>query len=195
MKILKNLPVRSMMPYKSSVTDVRHVALVQEVQIALSSWISNNIGWKVPGVLIGGLAMSFYAKPRTTENVDLLFLSDKNIPGADQEPGFTRYRPGAFRENRTHVDIEITHPRSFASLPLQTVRKVYVTAVVHGELRVASLEGMIALKLISAEAPGRKMKDLADVVQLLLKDPGADMKDWDLTENQERLLEECRKDV
>lgn len=56
-------------------------AIVPEVRNALAAWVKA----KGAGILIGGLALSFYIKPRYTEDVDLLFMTDTEVP--DEVPG------------------------------------------------------------------------------------------------------------
>jgi hypothetical protein len=155
-----------MQVYVKAVSDIGHVALVPEVQHALAKWIESKIDAPAThGVLIGGLAMSFYTRPRATTDVDLLFLSNSDIPG--EVAGFKRYRNGAFQEYKTQVDIEVTTPESFVTLPQSLAQEVINTAVFHGGIKVASLCGMIALKLCGAMTPKRKLKDLADVAALV----------------------------
>ena len=157
------LTVRNMSVYASAVKDIAHVSIVPEVQIALAKWIKSKTGNTAPGVLIGGLAMSFYAKPRYTEDVDLLFLKKEDVP--DYVEGFKPHRTGAMQENYTHVEIEMTTAES-VNLPVALVRQVFETAIDHGGLLVASKEAMIALKLFGAKSPKREFKDLNDVVSI-----------------------------
>jgi len=182
--------IRNMKVYASPVSSIDHVAVVPEVQRSLAKWIEARLQGRDSGVLIGGLAMSFYARPRHTTDVDLLFLAKTNIPEA--VPGFRRYRQGAFEDTDTGVDIEVTTPESFKSLPSPLARKVAETAINHGKLLVASREGMIALKLVGADTPKREMKDLADVVSLLDNHLSITMDRWYLTENQLKNFELCK---
>jgi hypothetical protein len=178
-----------MAAYRLAATNLNHVGLIPEVQHALVKWIKATVpGHR--GILIGGLAMSFYAKPRTTDDVDMLFVHTSDIP--NEVMGFKRYRPGAFREHDTHVDIELTTPASFDNLPIEVVRKVIGTAVDYDGLKVASREGMIALKLCGAQTPRRMHKDLGDVVLLLEGDIGLLMDDWPLNQKAFHLLGELR---
>ena len=187
--------LRDMRPYKVAATSIAHVAMHPEVQHALAKWIQAKTGHFAPGVLIGGLAMSFYAKPRMTEDVDLLFLSAEDIPEEDKVPGFKRYRNGAFREEKTHVDIEVITPDSFVDLPKAIAAKVTRTAVNHGDILVASLEGMIALKLCGALTQKRYFKDMADIVSLLANEPKVTMHNWGLSSKQLEMLEIARSSL
>ena len=183
--------LRTMSVYATAVDSIRHVAVLPEVQEALLKWIKTKTGPVAPGVLIGGLAMSFYAKPRYTQDVDLLFLSSADIPMYVE--GFKRTRPGAFHDKSSHAEIEVDSAKSFDSLPQQVAEKVFETAVVYSGIRVASREGMLALKLYAAHNPKRRHKDLGDVQLLIegMSDPEAEMKDWLLIPSALAFLREC----
>ena len=142
---MKTVGLRNMAYASGPVSQLSQAALVPEVAHALLQWAKVRLsGSQAPGVLIGGLALSFYTKPRETTDVDILFLSDEDIP--TDIPGFKRVRKGALQENKTHVEIE-TCSASNINLPQSVVRKVFDTSHDHGGLRVASLEAMIVLKL------------------------------------------------
>jgi len=189
---------RNMAKYRIAASSLEHVALVPEVQHALEAWVTANKELS-RGVLIGGLAMSFYTKPRYTEDVDILFLSVKDIP--ETVAGFKRYRPGAFEENKTQVSIEVVTPASFTLMPDAVADKVFRSAVAFGNLKVASREGMIALKLCSAQDKRRKLKDLADVVELLDVDLSLvealyrSLRAWPINDAAKLLLDEAFKTV
>lgn len=131
--------------------------IVPEVTSALKKWIGLS---DIPGILIGGLALSFYAKPRYTADIDVLFLSDRDIP--DQIPGFKKIRSHSFQHNDTHVEVEVLSP-SFLGLPEELVKKVTETAIESGGMKVASPSGLVALKLFRDS-----LKDDADIQDLLL---------------------------
>lgn len=131
--------------------------IVPEVTAALKKWIGSG---NIPGVLIGGLALSFYAKPRYTADIDVLFLSDQDIPS--QISGFKRIRSHSFQHNNTHVEVEVLSP-SFLGLPEGLVQKVTETAIDSSGMRVASPSGLVALKLFR-----NTLKDDADIQDLLL---------------------------
>lgn len=191
MKMVINL--RDMAFAHAKVSDIRHVAMVPEVQRALIAWINAKLATKQhAGVLIGGLAMSFYAKPRYTEDVDLLFLRQSDVPEA--VPGFKRTRIGAFQENQTHVEIETVTPESI-NQSRAIVQKVIETAVEHDGLSVASLAGLVALKLVASDNPKRRMRDLGDVEIMLENNPRPDISDWPLTKDQAAKFEEICKRI
>ncbi len=177
-------PLRDMRVYSSRVTSLEHVALVPEVQHTLLAWVKAKTGSHAPGVLIGGLALSFYVKPRETTDVDLLFLSPADVPGPREVPGFRRHRPSAFQENQTHIEVEVTTVASFnGNLPPAVAQKVFATAVNHSGMKVASLEGLLALKLCSSFSTEKRrfLTDCGDIENLLNSVPTPpDLKEWPL---------------
>lgn len=169
--------IRDMRVYASKVTSLDHVALIPEVQRALKDWVKLQLGDK-SGVLIGGLAMSFYATPRYTEDVDLLFLHQKDVPTVVS--GFKAHRKGALENKTTGVEIETVWPASI-KIPQDIANKVYSTSVIHDGLRVASLEALIVLKLLASLDPKRKLRDLGDVSILVEIHPKVDLKGWNIS--------------
>ena len=178
--------IRSMAVYSAPVSSIEHAAMAWEVQTTLNRWIKESS----KGVLIGGLALAFYTRPRHTTDVDILFLCKEDIPSS--VPGFKRNRSGAYLDKETHVEVELTTSASF-DLPEHVISKVFDTAVLQGGLRVASREGLIALKLITASASlRRRMGDLADVINLLENHLSIDMLSWELTKENLTDLDTCK---
>jgi hypothetical protein len=56
--------------------------MMPEVITALRDWAKA----KAPSALIGALALSYYVKPRFTQDIDFLFAEDADVP--DRVPGF-----------------------------------------------------------------------------------------------------------
>ena len=188
--MIKRLDTRLMeLAQASAVSSLKHCALVPEVGHALAAWIRATQRLPESGVLIGGLALSFYRRPRATLDVDILFLSDNDIPAAVE--GFKRHRPKAFQERETHVEIETCTPASF-HLPVEVARKVVETAHEYDGFKVASREGLIALKLYGALNPRRELQDLADVTAMCESATHRpDMTGWHLTPAQVALFDDC----
>jgi hypothetical protein len=137
--------------------------------------------------------MSFYRKPRTTEDVDLLFLSESNAP--TEVLNFKHNSPHVFEDKKYGVEVEIFTP-TLIGVPESLVKKVIDTAVEREGILVASLEGMLALKLTSAaDSHSRRRKDEADAFDLVSFKPDVDMSDWDLSEGALRILAECKADL
>ena len=116
--------------------------LIPEVERAFSDWKKSAGSAKC--VLIGGVALSFYVKPRTTTDADLLFLTKEDIP--EQVEGFKRTRQGAFIHKITHVEIEVLTPQSI-NMPVEIAQAIYDTARTDGGIKIASPAGLIVSKL------------------------------------------------
>lgn len=146
--------------------------VVPEVLAALTDWRNATSG---AGVLIGGLAVSYYAKSRQTMDVDIMFLNPADIP--EQVAGFKRTRPGAFQHNRTHVEIEVLSPATI-NLPQHIANKVAETAVDTDGVQVASPSAIVALKL-------HRMKRYDDGdIAAMIETGNVDLTDWELTPEQ-----------
>ena len=145
------------------------------VKFSLKKWIDSGFNEKC--VLIGGLAYSYYARPRETQDIDFLYLHKDDIP--QFVPGFKRNRPSAFTENVKQVEIEVCTPALFPNVPMTLAKKVFDTAVMSSGLNIASIEGLIALKLCAG-----RTRDDGDIVELLKVKPEAKLSDWHLTEIQ-----------
>jgi len=112
-----------------------------EVIDALHDWIENN---DTKCVLIGGLALSYYIKPRYTSDVDVLFLSKNDIPNEVYK--FKHHRPSAYQHNKTHVEVEAVTPE-LINTTIDTIQAVFDTAKDVDGIKVASPSALIALKL------------------------------------------------
>ena len=152
--------------------------VVPEVLSALTDWRNATSG---NGVLIGGLAVSYYARSRQTMDVDIMFLNPADIP--EQVRGFKRTRPGAFQHNVTHVEIEVISPATI-NLPQHVANKVMDTAVNIDGVQVASPSAIVALKL-------HRMKryDEGDIASML-ETGRVDMSGWELTPDQMKTFQE-----
>lgn len=187
MKKIK-VALRNMKFATAAVKDVKHVALVPEVAHALAQWIKAKTGSVAPGVLIGGIVMSFYSKPRYTEDIDLLFLTEESIPS--EVEGFRHSRKGAFEDCTTHVEIKLVTAKSI-NVPHEVVKKVFDTAVVYDGLKVASLEALIVLKLYGADHPKRTNIDLGDIDIVLEHNPHINLDGWHLNEVHKARLKDA----
>lgn len=141
-----------------------------EVEKAMRKW-EHQVPLK--GVLIGGLALAYYIKPRMTIDADFLFLSAVEIPS--EVEGFKRTRPSAFMHKETHVEFEVLSPEKI-NMPIELAKKIIQTATKQGNVYVASREGLIASKLERF-----KFQDRADINALLQLGP-VDLSDFPLDE-------------
>ena len=157
--------------------------LVPEVAVAINDWLKGRIE---TGVLIGGLALSYYVKPRFTTDCDLLYLSDEEIPTLVH--GFKRTRKGAFLHKQTHVEIEVLTPSSI-KMEVELAKQIISTAKKQPDgFRIASREGLIVSKLERFS-----LQDRADVDALLKLGP-ADFSSFTLTEKRTMNLEQALAD-
>ena len=159
--------------------------VVPEVTSALKDWIGSA---NVPGVLIGGLALSYYGKPRATMDVDIIYATDEQIP--NHIIGFKKIRGHAFQHNKTHVEVEVLSPE-YLNIPEGLVKEIIKTAEVSNGIKVASPSGLVALKLQRGDR-----RDQADIEQLL-KTSDIDLKPflpW-LTKQQLHVFKSIKQDV
>lgn len=164
---------------KPPVTTLLSASISPEVKKALTDWIKHTQP-NERGVLIGGLALSFYATPRYTEDVDVLFLNEADIPKIVD--GFKRNRKSSFENKSTGVEIELV-TRGLVAMPQHIIERVYKTAVEHDGIKVASLEGLIVLKLYGALNPKRQHRDLGDIERILEHNKKPDLTEWNLPES------------
>ena len=126
-----------------------------EVYTTLKDWKDNN---KSDCVLIGALALSYYIRPRYTEDMDLIFLSPNDIPTHVNK--FRKNRPHSFEHIQTNVEIEVLYSE-FLKIPQEQVEKIFETAIVSDGIKVASPVGIIALKLNRLSA-----SDESDIINI-----------------------------
>ena len=148
-----------------------------EVEIALNDWktfSSSN------SVLIGGLAYSFYCKPRATQDIDLMFLSLDDIPNSVF--GFKRIRNHSFQHNKTHVEVEVLDP-DYLDFNKKLIERVFLDSVESDGIKIASPKSLVVLKLNRYNQ--RDKSDIDDLLKYQLRiDKNIDFSDWDLTETQ-----------
>lgn len=149
--------------------------LPNELLVAIRDWNEATSG-KIEPILVGGLALSFYVKPRYTQDIDYLFLSPNDIP--NEVVGFKRTRRYAFQHNKTHVEIELLTNESI-NVSQELVNKVFATARESNETKIASPTALVAMKLQRL-----KLQDKADIVELIKTGQVEDLEDWPLTQKQ-----------
>jgi len=131
-------------------------------------------------VLVGGLALSYYLKPRETEDIDLIFLSYDDIP--DKVFGFKRTRPHAFTHIRHHVEVELLTPEHL-KISKSRFEVVFDNSILSDGVKVASPLSLIVMKL------NRYSKqDRVDIYNLILyckeNEMSLDVSDYNLNENE-----------
>lgn len=160
--------------------------LVPEVSKAFKDWKKETNSEKY--VLIGGIVLSYYTKPRTTTDVDTLFLSVNDIP--IEVSNFKRSCPGAFLHKETHVEIEVLTPNSI-NISSELANQIYNNANIRDEIRIASPSGLVASKLKRF-----KLQDQADI-EALLQSEKINLSNYSLSStelsNYEKLKNELNK--
>lgn len=130
---------------------------------------------KIPYAIIGGMALAAHGFVRMTQGVDILITTEGlaafrgRLVGRGYVPAF----PGAskvFRDTETHVRIEFLTTGEFPGdgkpkavmFPDPTL-----VSVEHEGMRVVTLAKLIELKLASGMSVPHRLRDLADVQDLI----------------------------
>jgi hypothetical protein len=131
----------------------------------------------IPYALLGGLALAEHGYPRLTEDIDLL-LTPSGLERFRQQLVGRGYRPAfsgaekTFRDTETGVRIEIMTAGEYpgdglpkpVAFPDPTTPGI--TVEIEG-IRVVTLEKLIELKLASGMSASHRLRDLADVQDLI----------------------------
>jgi len=133
----------------------------------------------IPYALLGGLALAEHGYPRLTEEIDLL-LTPSGLERFRQRLAGQGYRPAfdeaskTFRDTETGVRIEIVTTGEYPGdgLPKPVAfpdpADPAVTAEIEG-VCVVALEKVIELKLASGMSAPHRLRDLADVQDLIAR--------------------------
>lgn len=130
---------------------------------------------QIPYAIIGGMALAAHGFVRMTQDVDVL-VTEEGLKKLHQNMlgrGYTRAFPGAaksFRDADTHVRIEVITTGEFpgdgkpkpVSFPDPEAASLEREGV-----RVITLEKLIELKLASGISAPHRLRDLADVQDLI----------------------------
>jgi len=141
---------------KTKQTILFETILVPELKKALADLKNHPPG---AGVLIGGVALSYYCRPRTTEDLDFLFASEADIPTATSK--FKKIRAHAWIHKSTQVEVELLTPE-FLKMSKTVVEQVIATANDISRIKIASPSGLVALKLCA-----NRLKDHSDIAELV----------------------------
>ena len=135
--------------------------LYPEVILAFEDFKSNHVK---NCVLIGGVALSYYVKPRTTQDIDFLFLSFEDIPPVLNK--FKRHRKGAFEHKKTQVEVEVV-TSSTINIPQHIAVSIFETANIIEGIKVASPAGLVASKIFRFNLRDQSdIKDLIDFTEI-----------------------------
>jgi len=133
----------------------------------------------IPYALLGGLALTEHGYPRLTEDIDLLMTSSglerfrQQLVGWGYRPAFSGARK-TFRDTETGVRIEIVttgeYPGDGLPKPVTFPDPAMpgVTVEIEG-VCVVALEKLIELKLASGTSAPHRLRDLADVQDLIAR--------------------------
>ena len=133
----------------------------------------------IPYTLLGGLALAEHGYPRLTEDIDLLLTPSglerfrQQLVGRGYRPAFSGAKK-TFRDTETGVRIEIVTAGEYpgdglpkpVTFPDPTAPGV--TVEIEG-IRVVTLEKLIELKLASGMSAPHRLRDLADVQDLIVR--------------------------
>jgi len=134
---------------------------------------------KIPYALLGGLALAEHGYPRLTEDIDVLLTSSglerfrQQLVGRGYRPAFSGAEK-TFRDTETRVRIEIVtageYPGDGLPKPVAFPDPAVpgVTVEIEG-IRVVALEKLIELKLASGMSAPHRLRDLADVQDLIVR--------------------------
>jgi len=131
----------------------------------------------IPYALLGGLALAEHGYPRLTEDIDLLLTPSglerfrQRLVGRGYRPAFSGAEK-TFRDTETGVRIEIVAAGEYpgdglpkpVTFPDPTTPGM--TIEIEG-IRVVTLEKLIELKLASGMSASHRLRDLADVQDLI----------------------------
>lgn len=150
-----------------------------EIELALNDWIKNTNTDEF--VLIGGTLVGYYTKPRMTQDVDVLYISADSIPS--EVSGFKHHRSHAFEHRRTGVEIE-TLDSKFLKIPQSLVDQVFKSSIIKEGVRIASVEGLIAMKTWRGS-----FQDIADI-DSIIQIHDVDLSDWILDPTKLEMIEQ-----
>jgi hypothetical protein len=133
----------------------------------------------IPYALLGGLALAEHGYPRLTEDIDLLLTPSglehfrQRLVGQEYRPAFSGAEK-TFRDAETGVRIEIVAAGEYpgdglpkpVAFPDPTTPGV--TVEIEG-IRVVTLEKLVELKLASGVSAPHRLRDLADVQDLIAR--------------------------
>jgi hypothetical protein len=133
----------------------------------------------IPYALLGGLALAEHGYPRLTEDIDLV-MTPAGLARFRQQLVGQGYRPAfsgaqrTFRDAETGVRIEIVITGEYPGdgLPKPVAfpdPEVPGTTVEIEGIRVVTLDKLIELKLASGISAPRRLRDLADVQDLIVR--------------------------
>ena len=130
---------------------------------------------KIPYALIGGMALAAHGFVRMTQDVDILITPEglaafqARCVGHGYVPAFSGAQK-SFRDTETHVRIEIIttgeYPGDGKPKPVVFPDPAF-SSIEHEGLHILTLEKLIELKLASGMTAPQRLRDLADVQDVI----------------------------
>jgi len=162
----------------------------KEVLIALDDWkYSNNSNC----VLIGGIALSYYIKPRYTEYIDLIFLTDEDIP--ENVFKFRRNRKHSFEHIKTGVEVELITPEHI-NKDISLFQNVFDTSIESDGIKIASPIGLISLKLFRSKTNERDRVDIIELCRYCYENNiDLDISNFNVTEEELNIFNEIKSNI
>ncbi len=147
----------------------------------LLSWFKNR---NVPGIVIGGVAASFWGHPRITHDIDALILLEKEnwkdflasgeqfgfIPRIAEALGFAQLnRVFLMRHEQSGFDIDI----SIGAIPFEeeAIRKKVTVKTAGMSIPLPTPEDLIIMKAVA-----HRPRDMADIESIIQMNPSLDQK-------------------
>lgn len=163
----------------------------REVEAATKDWIKRTDS---DFVIIGGIALAYHHIPRYTQDLDVLYRQTTIIP--DNVEGFKRTCSGAYEHKKTGVEVELVTP-GFINVPINIIEKVFDTAIQVGNSKIASKNGLIALKLLAIPGRSTTAKALQDKVDImsLIETGGIDISEFPLPEDALERFEQIKQEM
>ena len=148
------------------------------VEETLREWVKNAVDSSY--IIIGGMAVGYYTRPRMTQDIDVLYKHENQIPTSVS--GFKKNRPHSFENKKTGVEVEMLSTE-FIGQNQDLINKVFDTARIIDGVTLPSPEGLVALKI-----KRHSLQDIADI-DSIAKIHELNFKDWPLDEKDLHIVE------
>lgn len=164
---------------------------INQVLVDLSGLLNkHNIGW----ALCGGLAVGAYAKPRGTEDVDIVLSDDAIIDEVARiaNPLFRHHRAHALSHRSFGVEVDLITPEFIKvspSIVLRVIKTAKTFSLAGIKVPTVTKDGLVALKLGRAST-----QDVADI-EAILKNQDVDLSGYELGEKESCLFEQIKAKV
>jgi hypothetical protein len=162
----------------------------KDVIVTLDDWKSSNTS---NCVLIGCIALSYYIKPRYTEDIDLIFLTDEDIPLSVYK--FRRNRKHSYEHIKTGVEVELITPE-YINKDNSLFKNVFETSIESDGIQVASPLGLISLKLFRSKTNERDRVDIIELCRYCYENNiELDISNFYLTEEEINIFNQIKNSI